>query len=141
MTFFDTSGGWEVTRIEINELTQKIIGYAFSVYNKMGFGFLESVYEKCLQIEFGKQNIRAEFRKPIQVHYEGINVGDFIADIVVEGKVIVELKSVSQLHKIHELQLVNYLTATGIDNGLLINFAEQKVEVKRKSKTYVNTDK
>lgn len=107
----------------------------------MGFGFLESVYEKCLQIEFGKQDIRAEFQKPIKVFYNGENVGDFIADILVDNAVIVELKSVTKLNKIHEAQLVNYLVATGIENGLLINFAEQKVEVKRKFKTYVNTDK
>lgn len=141
MTIIEMSGGWKVTRMEINELTQKIIGCAFSVYNKMGFGFLESVYEKCLQIEFGKQDIRAEFQKPIKVFYNGENVGDFIADILVDNAVIVELKSVTKLNKIHEAQLVNYLVATGIENGLLINFAEQKVEVKRKFKTYVNTDK
>lgn len=125
--------------MEIDVLTQKVIGCAFTVYNKMGFGFLESVYEKCLQIELNKENIPAEFQKPIKVFYEGYNVGDFIADILVENTIIVELKSVSKLTKIHEAQLVNYLTATGIENGLLINFGEQKVEIKRKFKTYRNT--
>jgi len=125
--------------MKIDELTQKIIGCAFSVYNKMGFGYLESVYEKCLAIEFEKENINAEFQKPIKVYYEDINVGDFIADIFVENAIIVELKSVTRLNKIHEAQLVNYLVATNIDNGLLINFGEQKVEVKRKFKTYRNT--
>jgi len=125
--------------MKIDELTQKIIGCAFSVYNKMGFGYLESVYEKCLAIEFEKENINSEFQKPIKVYYEGINVGDFIADIFVGNAIIVELKSVTRLNKIHEAQLVNYLVATNIDNGLLINFGEQKVEVKRKFKTYRNT--
>lgn len=125
--------------MEIDELTKKIIGCAFTVYNKIGFGFLESVYEKCLQIELNKQHIPADFQKPIKVFYEGINVGDFIADIVVDNSIIIELKSVTKLTKIHEAQLVNYLTATGIENGLLINFGEQKVEVKRKFKTYRNT--
>ena len=125
--------------MKIDELTQKIIGCAFSVYNKMGFGYLESVYEKCIAIEFEKENINSEFQKPIKVYYEDINVGDFIADIFVENAIIVELKSVTRLNKIHEAQLVNYLVATNIDNGLLINFGEQKVEVKRKFKTYRNT--
>lgn len=125
--------------MEIDELTKKVIGCAFSVYNKMGFGFLESVYEKCLAIEFRKEKIQAEFQKPICVYYENQSVGDFIADILVENTIIVELKSVTRLNKIHEAQLVNYLTATGIENGLLINFGEQKVEVKRKFKTYRNT--
>ena len=125
--------------MKIDELTQKIIGCAFSVYNKMGFGYLESVYEKCIAIEFEKENINAEFQKPIKVYYEDINVGDFIADIFVENAIIVELKSVTRLNKIHEAQLVNYLVSTNIDNGLLINFGEQKVEVKRKFKTYRNT--
>jgi len=125
--------------MEIDQLTQKVIGCAFSVYNKMGFGYLESVYEKCLAIEFRKENIKAEFQKPICVYYENQNVGDFITDILVENTIIVELKSVTRLNKIHEAQLVNYLTATGIENGLLINFGKQKVEVKRKFKTYRNT--
>ncbi|HDP68600.1 MAG TPA: GxxExxY protein [Candidatus Marinimicrobia bacterium] len=125
--------------MEINGLTQKVISCAFSVYNKMGFGFLESVYEKCLAIEFRKEKIQAEFQKPICVYYENQKVGDFIADILVKNTIIVELKSVTRLNKIHEAQLVNYLTATGIENGLLINFGEQKVEVKRKFKTYRNT--
>lgn len=123
----------------VDDLTEKIIGCAYTVYNKMGFGFLESVYEKCLQIEFAKQGLKAEFQKPIRVLYDGVCVGDFIADILVEDKIIVELKSVTQLNKIHEAQLVNYLVATGLDIGLLINFGEAKVEVKRKYRKYVKT--
>ncbi|MBU1872333.1 GxxExxY protein [bacterium] len=125
--------------MEINELTQKIIGCAFAVYNKMGFGFLESVYEKCLQLELAKQKLNAEFQKPIKVFYDSQNVGDFIADILIKNTVIVELKSVLKLNKMHEAQLVNYLVATGIETGLLINFGEQKVEVKRKYRKYSKT--
>jgi len=118
--------------MKFEKLTEKIIGSAYQVYNKMGFGYLESVYEKCLFIEFKKNDIEAGFQIPIEVKYEGINVGNFIADILVENSIIIELKSVKQLSKAHEVQLVNYLVATQKDVGLLINFGESKVEVKRK---------
>ncbi len=114
------------------ELSEKIIGCAYRVYNKMGFGFLEAVYEKCLMIEFRKAGLQAEFQKPITVYYDKEVVGEFIADIVVEGFIIVELKSVRQIVKAHEVQLVNYLTATGKDIGLILNFSNTEVEVKRK---------
>ena len=114
------------------ELTEKIIGCAYRVYNSMGYGFLESVYEKCLMIELKKADLRAERQKPISVEYEEQIVGEFIADIIVEESVILELKSVKQIVRAHEVQLVNYLVATGIDIGLILNFGEQKVEVRRK---------
>ncbi len=114
------------------ELTEKIIAAAYSVYNKMGFGFLESVYQKCLLIELKKAGLQAEFQKPIIVKYENEVVGEFKADIIVEDTVIVELKSVRQITQAHEVQLVNYLVATGKPIGLILNFGEQKVEVKRK---------
>ena len=113
-------------------LTEKIIGCCFKVYNKLGFGYLESVYEKSLLIELRKAGIKTESKKPIKVKYDDIIVGDFIADIIAEDEVILELKSIRQLSKIHEMQLVNYLVSTGMDLGLLINFGEEKVEVKRK---------
>ena len=94
------------------ELTEKIIGCAYRVYNRMGYGFLESVYEKCLVIELRKTGLRAEPQQPIRVSYDGKVVGDFAADIVVEDTVIVELKSVRRLVVAHEIQLVNYLLAT-----------------------------
>ena len=118
--------------MEYQELTKNIIGCAYRLYNKMGFGFLESVYEECLLIELRKAGLRAESQKPITVFYDGEIVGEFVADIVVEDIVILELKSVRQIAKAHEAQLVNYLVATGIPVGLLINFGEYKVEVKRK---------
>jgi len=123
--------------MEFKELTEKIIGCAYRVYNKMGFGFLESVYEKCLLIELRKAGLRAEYQKPIIVHYEGEIVGEFVADLVVEDTIILELKSVRRIIVAHEIQLVNYLVATGKPVGLVLNFGERKVEVKRKVRELV----
>lgn len=117
------------------ELTKQIIGCAYRVYNTMGFGFLESVYEKCMMIELKKAGLKVESQHPITVYYEDEVVGEFVADLVVEEEVIVELKSVRRIVQAHEVQLVNYLVATRTDVGLLLNFGEQKVEVKRKLKT------
>jgi GxxExxY protein len=122
-------------RMEHRELTEKIIGCAYRVYNKMGFGFLESVYEKCLLIERHREGLQAESQKAIRVGYEGETVGEFEADILVNDTVIVELKSVRCLGKPHEIQLVNDLVATGKPAGLVLNFGERKVEVKRKLRT------
>jgi len=118
--------------MEFKELSEKIIGCAYQVYNKMGFGFLESVYEKCLLIELRKAGIRAESQKPITVTYENEIVGEFVADIIVEDIIILELKSLRQIVKAHEIQLVNYLVATGKPVGLILNFGEKRVEIKRK---------
>ena len=98
----------------------------------MGFGFLESVYEKCMLIELRKAGLDAESQKPITVYYDSENVGHFLADIIVNGTIILELKSVRKIIEAHEVQLVNYLVATKKEVGLLINFGERKVEVKRK---------
>ena len=120
--------------MEYKELTEKIIGCAYRVYNKMGFGYLESVYEKCMLIELRKAGFDIESQKPIRVQYDGEVVGDFIADVLVNDTVILELKSVRKLVEAHEVQLVNYLVATGKPVGLLINFGETRVAVKRKVK-------
>ncbi len=120
--------------MEHGELTEKIIGCAYNVYNKMGFGFLESVYEKCMLIELRKAGLDVESQKPITVYYENEIVGEFVADIIVNDTVILELKSVRQIINAHEVQLVNYLVATGKPVGLILNFGESKVEVKRKIK-------
>ena len=119
---------------EYKTLTETIIGCAYRVYNKMGFGYLESVYEKCLLIELSKTDYQFESQKTIDVFYENTLVGEFKADILVEDTIIVELKSVRHLVKAHEVQLVNYLVATGKPLGLLINFGEEKVEIRRKVK-------
>jgi hypothetical protein len=97
----------------------------------MGYGFLESVYEKCLLIELRKAGLKAESQQAITVYYENQIVGDFVADIIVEDSVILELKSIRRLAKVHEAQLVNYLVATGKEVGLLLNFGEQKVELRK----------
>lgn len=120
--------------MEYEDVTEKIIGCAYRVYNKMGFGFLESVYEKCLLIELHKTGLNAESQKPITVYYDNEIVGEFIADIIVNDAIVLELKSVHRVIKAHEVQLVNYLVATGKPVGLLLNFGERKVEVKRKIK-------
>jgi GxxExxY protein len=118
--------------MEYEELTRRIIGCAYTVYNRMGFGFLESVYKKCLLIELSKEGIQAESEVSIRVQYDGQLVGEFIADLLVEGVVIVELKSVRALTEAHEVQLVNYLVATGKQVGLLLNFGPETAQVKRK---------
>ena len=118
--------------MEFGEITEKIIACAYRVYNKMGFGFLESVYEKCMMIELLKAGLKAESQKPIRVVYENEIVGEFVADIVVNDTIILELKSVRQIARAHEMQLVNYLVATGKPVGLIINFAEQSVQIRRK---------
>ena len=120
------------------DLIEKIIGCAYRVYNKMGYGFLESVYEKCLLIELNKAGLKCEQQSAISVYYDNQNVGEFIADVIVEDTVIVELKSVRRIIKAHEVQLVNYLVATRKDVGLLLNFGEIKVEVKRKVRQLPN---
>jgi len=120
--------------MEYKNVTETIIGCAYRVYNKMGFGFLESVYEKCLLIELRKTGLDAESQKPITVYYDDEIVGEFVADIIVNDTIILELKSVRRVVKAHEVQLVNYLVATGKPIGLILNFGESKVEVKRKVK-------
>lgn len=117
--------------MKYKELTSDIINAAYTIHNILGFGFLEKVYQNALLIELRKREIKVESEKPIKVLYNGQVVGDYIADIVVENKVILELKAVKALQEIHEVQLVNYLKATGIEVGLLINFGPS-VDVKRK---------
>lgn len=124
--------------VEHEDITRIIIGCAYRVYNTMGFGFLESVYEKCLLIELKKAGLKVKTQVCIPVKYSGQNVGDFAADMVVEDMIIVELKSVQRLIKAHEIQLVNYLVATGIPVGLLINFGETRADVKRKVRQLTN---
>jgi GxxExxY protein len=118
--------------MEHEELTHKIIGCAYTVFNKLGFGFLESVYQKAMVIELGKSNLNFEAEKPLQVYYGDKIVGDFYVDLYINEAVVVELKSVQSLNKEHEVQLVNYLNGLKKEIGLLINFGSSGVEVKRK---------
>ena len=122
--------------MEHEDLTRKIIGCAYTVFNKLGFGFLESVYRKAMMIELGKAGLKVEEEKPITVYYEEQVVGKFSADLYVEDIVVVELKSVQHTVKDHEVQLVNYLKGIKKDIGLLINFGPSGVDVKRKYKEF-----
>jgi GxxExxY protein len=115
-----------------SDLTDKILRAYYLVYNKLGYGFLESVYHNSMMIELKKLGLRCEKEKKIKVYYDGILVGNYIADIIVEDKVILELKAVSKLNPQHEVQLINYLKATGIKVGLLLNFGK-KPEHSRKT--------
>lgn len=121
---------------EIDKLTERIIGCAMEVHKRLGPGFLETVYEKSLSIELNVNGLSYATQIPIPVLYREKMVGDFLADIIVEAKVVVELKSCQALHFQHEAQLVNYLTATGIDNGLLFNFGSPSLQFKRKYRLY-----
>ena len=112
-------------------LTGQIIGCTFEVYKNLGFGFLEKVYEKAMMIELRAKNLKADNQSPIKVKYKGEIIGDYCADILVENKVIVELKAEKSYNKKHEAQLLNYLKATGIQLGLLLNFGENKCHPKR----------
>ena len=122
--------------MEHEELTHKIIGAAYTVFNKLGFGFLESVYQKAMVIELGKFGLNVEAEKPLRVYYDDQIVGDFYVDLYISEAVLVELKSVQSLNKEHEVQLVNYLNGLKKENGLLINFGPSGVEVKRKYRQY-----
>ena len=117
--------------MKYSDLTERIINAAYRVHNFLGFGFLEKVYQNALMIELIGMGLKASSEMPIKVYYRNEIVGEYIADIIVEDKVILELKAVKDLAEIHEVQLVNYLKATGIEVGLLINFGHS-VQVKRK---------
>ena len=118
-----------------DELTEKIIACAFKVHRALGPGFSEKVYENAMRVELTRQGVKVRKQVPIQVYYEGEVVGEFVPDLWIDERVLVELKAVLALQKDHEVQLVNYLTATKVDTGLLINFGPS-VEIKRKFRTY-----
>ena len=115
-----------------DDLTGQIIGLAMKIHRTLGPGFLESVYQKALLFELSKAGFKVESDRLIQVRYEGIIVGDFKADLFVNDELIVELKAVFGIIVEHEIQLVNYLTATGKDIGLLVNFGGRSLEFKKK---------
>jgi len=117
--------------MDVNEITYKIRGAIFEVNRVLGAGFLEKVYEKALIIELRERAMNVKGQVPLRVLYKEKPVGEYYADILVEGQVIVELKTVEQLKKIHEAQLLNYLNATGIKVGLLVNFYSEKADIKR----------
>ena len=115
----------------LNEVTKRIIGCAYAVSNGLGAGFLEKVYENALAHEIRKSGLHAQQQQPIKIVYDGIVVGDYLADIVVEDSVIVELKAVKAFDDVHFAQCINYLKATRMKICLLINFGQPKIEIKR----------
>ena len=121
----------DIGRKELNRLTERIIGCAFNVSNTLGCGFLEKVYENSLMIELTKNGLEAKQQVPIEVTYDGFIVGDYTADILVEDKVILELKAVKELDDIHFAQCINYLKGTNLYVCLLLNFAKTRLEIKR----------
>jgi len=118
-------------RLELDELTKKVIGCIYAVSNTLGSGFLEKVYENSLAIELRKAGINVEQQSRIQVNYEGIAVGEFFADLVVEKGVILELKVAKWFDENHYAQCLNYLKATGFTICLLVNFGKPRAEIKR----------
>lgn len=113
------------------DLTYKIRGAIFEVNRELGAGFLEKVYENALMIELKDRGLKVETQVPITVQYKNKNVGEYFADVVVENRVILELKAVESLEKIHEAQLLNYLRATEYKVGLLVNFTHPKAVIRR----------
>jgi GxxExxY protein len=127
-----------INRIFMDEkydLAGKVTGLAMKVHRTLEPGFLESVYKKALAYELTRNGFEVEIEKSIQVFYEEIVAGDFAADLVVNGRLIVEIKAVQSLAAGHEVQTVNYLAATRCDDGLLINFGAKSLEFKRKYRT------
>ena len=116
---------------QYNKLSERIIGCAFKVYNILGCGFLEKVYENSLAHELRKESLSVDQQKPIKVIYDGIVVGEYIADLLVESVIILELKALKEIDNIHEAQLLNYLKATGLKLGLILNFGQPKLQIRR----------
>jgi GxxExxY protein len=124
---------------QADPLTKKVIGEAMYVHRVFDSGFLESIYHNALLLRLKKLGLKVESQKPLPVYFDGEMIGDFLADIIVEGCLILQLKAVSALNSAHEVQLVNYLTATKIETGPLINFGTTSLEFKRKSRTLTST--
>jgi GxxExxY protein len=115
----------------LQPVTQQLIGAAFEVHNVLGFGFLEKVYQRALQVELQLRGLKAEIEPKIQVRFKGVIVGDYAADLLVENKIVVELKTDPTYQSTHEAQLLNELRGTGIKLGYLINFGRERVEYER----------
>ena len=121
-----------MAELELNELTKKIIGCAYEVSNALGIGFVEKVYENAYAHEMRKKDGLSVLQQyPITVKYDGVVVGDFFADLLVNERVLIELKAVSKLNDAHMAQALNYLRATGFETCLLINFGKTRIEIRR----------
>ncbi|OGO66290.1 MAG: GxxExxY protein [Chloroflexi bacterium RBG_19FT_COMBO_50_10] len=123
--------GTKKSYLEINKITERIIGCAYRVSNTLGSGFLEKVYENAFAYELNKAGLKVSQQYPIQVKYDGVPVGDYIADLIVEDCVLVELKTVNQIDSIHLAHCMNYLKATSMNICLLFNFANRRLEFKQ----------
>ncbi len=113
------------------ELVYKVVGCAMRVHRELGYGFLEKVYENALMTALRKEGLEATQQSPVSVYFDGEMVGEYFADILIEGKLIIELKTAEKVSSAHHAQLLNYLKATGIQLGLLINFGPRKLEYER----------
>ena len=122
--------------MDVEMLVKTVIECSKNIRRHLGPGYLESVYKNAMLVELKKNGLSYEIEKPINVYYDDVLVGEFKDDIVVEKVLILELKAVQSLHMAHEIQLVNYLTATGVDDGLLINFGSEELQFKRKFRVY-----
>jgi len=115
----------------LNTITESIIGCAYTVANTLGHGFIEKIYENALNHELSKSGLRVKQQYPIQVMYDGVVVGDYVADLLVNDQILLEIKAVNKIQDAHLAQCLNYLKATGYKICLLINFGKPRVEVKR----------
>ncbi len=121
----------KTSRDTLDRVTEQIIGCAFTVINRLGSGFLEKVYENALAHELRKAGLKVEQQYAVKVHYDGVVVGNYVADLLVAGCVLVELKAIKSLGNVETAQCLNYLKATGMRVCLLLNFARPRVQVKR----------
>ena len=121
-------------KIVYPELSYQIVGMAMDIQNRLGSGFLEKVYENALMVLLSRAGIKAEQQAPVKVYFDGMVIGDYYADILVDGKIILELKVVEKLTDVHRAQTLNYLKATGLRLAILINFGKHRLEHER----YVN---
>jgi len=115
----------------LRAITEQLIGAAFEVHNVLGYGFLEKVYQRALQVELQARGVTVELEPKMQVKFKGVVVGDYAADLLVAGQIVVELKTEAAYQSLHEAQLLNELRGTGIHLGYLINFGRERVEYKR----------
>ena len=120
-----------IDKQKLNVTSSKVIGCAFEVANVLGCGFLEKVYQNALLLEISRCGLQAEKEKLIQVRYKDQIVGEYFADILVDKTIVIEVKAVKELNEIHQAQLLNYLRATKLPLGLLINFGTPRIQIKR----------
>ena len=127
----ETQMGSEAKDYSLEPITRELIGAAFEVHNVLGYGFLERVYQRAMQVELTLRKVKVELEPKLQVHFKGGIIGDYAADLLVEDRIVVELKADPEYQPAHEAQLLNELKATQVRLGYLINFGRTKVEYKR----------